>query len=70
MAKARRCDRCGNFFGINDDFTYVYWSDSIEGRISDKDRHEGDLCFECAKEFKDWLKKIVENEDKEAKKYV
>jgi hypothetical protein len=45
MAKARRCDRCGSFFGINDDFTYIYWSDSIEGRISDEDRHEGDLCF-------------------------
>lgn len=66
MGKAKQCDRCGSFFGINDDFTYVYWSDSIEGCTSDRNRHEGDLCFKCAKEFKDWLR----NEDKEAKKDV
>lgn len=66
MAKALQCDRCGKFFSINDDSIYLYWHDSIEGYVADKDRHAKDLCFKCAKEFKDWLK----NEDKEAKKYV
>lgn len=66
MAKAYRCDRCGNFFGVNDDFTSIFCRDYIEGRAGYSDCHEGDLCFKCAKEFKDWLK----NEDKEAKKYV
>ena len=57
MAKALQCDRCGRFFATNDDFTYIFWSNSIEGYVATKDRHEGDLCFKCAKEFKDWLKK-------------
>ncbi len=61
MAKALQCDRCGRFFTPKDDFTYIFWSDSIEGRVADDDRHEGDLCFKCAKELKDWFK----NEDKE-----
>ena len=49
MAKARKCDRCGQFYDLLKDFR-KYRIQEMSGSISDVD-----LCPDCYETFTKWL---------------
>ena len=72
MAEARKCDRCGNIYGMRDDghgsmrFTEVREEKEVcrEKYLETSDNKE--LCPECIQSLKDWDKMITEpKEEKE-----
>ena len=69
MSDAKRCDRCGDFYSMNDDI-------QKRGKINNKTvnyigAYAGesarcgyfDLCPECSKSFVNWLDRVIEKWD-------
>jgi len=64
MARAMICDRCGNFFKIEDvrhgekvnHFMMVGVASIMSGKIFDKERF--DLCPECKEALNQWINKF------------
>ena len=64
MAKAMICDRCGNFFKIEDVrhgenvnyFMMVGVASTMNGRIFDKEKF--DLCPKCKESLNQWINKF------------
>lgn len=65
MSEAKKCDRCGNFYSINDDIPKrgMIRNKAVNyiGAYAGESTRCGyfDLCLECSKSFVNWLENCM-----------